>query len=321
MVRNAARFGSACGMVLALGLGVGCAATAGEGAAGEDDGAAERASGLTGNLYTLWVHGRWTGAAAAAATGNHDDFSYWGPADVDAGANKRAVNWGGTGRIAESNGWIRDALDCYCTGDNWCVVVGHSAGDPQIGYALSYHGASARPVTDAKPDGSGRCGATGGTQSGWNIKWVSVAGGAAGGTELADLGYWAVSDALTGDLRTDTARALYDHSATQGVWFYRFAGARGAVYSGILPGQDDEVIAYHSSGGMAGTGSFCNPGDWACGDTLPHDEAASPKHGVPKWDHHTVWLRDDDESYDHYQNGKWGGIVAAVREDTAKYAQ
>ena len=130
-----------------------------------------------------------------------------------------------------------------------------------------------------------------------------------------------MSDALTGDLRTDTARALYDHSATQGVWFYRFAGAKGALYSGILPGQDDEVIAYHSAGGMADTGSFCNPGDWACGDTLAPGEAPSPKYGVAKWDHHTVWLRDDAEAYDHYQRGAWAGIVGAVREDTAKYAR
>lgn len=35
--------------------------------------------------------------------------------------------------------------------------------------------------------------------------------------------------------------------------FYMFAGASGTLYSSILPGQDDEAIAYHSSGGVSGT--------------------------------------------------------------------
>ena len=38
---------------------------------------------------------------------------------------------------------------------------GHSAGDLQIGYALSMYGGSEREVTDGVADGSGRCGGTG----------------------------------------------------------------------------------------------------------------------------------------------------------------
>ncbi len=299
---------------------MGCAATSQVEEGGDNEAAGARGeAGLTQNLYTLWVHGRWP--SGGGAIGNYNDFSYWGPADVPAGVQKRAVNWGGTGRVSESNGWVRNALDCFCTGQNTCVVVGHSAGDPQIGYALSYYGNTTRPVTNAKPNGSGQCEGGGESQTGWNIKWVTIAGGAGGGTELADLGYWAVKDALTSDLRTDTARALYDHSSTSGVWFYRFAGARGTLYSGVLSGQDDEVIPYHSSGGMAEIGSFCNEGDWACDDVLSMDEAPSPKHGVVKWDHHTVWFRDNGEQFNHYQNGKWGGIVGPARQDTDYYAQ
>jgi len=174
-------------------------------------------------------------------------------------------------------------------------------------------------VTDGQPDASGACGSTGATQVGWNIKWVAVAGGAAGGTELADLGYWAVSDPLTSDLRTDTARALYDHNDTQGLTFYMHAGAQGAVYSGLLPGQDDAVIAYHSAGGMSATGSFCNPGDWFCGGTLEY--GADPSGKVAKWAGHEVSLRDDQEAFDHYTGNAWGGIVGPMRDDVAATAQ
>ena len=36
--------------------------------------------------YTLWIHGR---TASTTKPGNYADFSYWGPATVSAGVNKR----------------------------------------------------------------------------------------------------------------------------------------------------------------------------------------------------------------------------------------
>ena len=45
--------------------------------------------------------------------------------------------------------------------------------------------------------------------------------------------------------------------------------AESAWYpTALLPGQDDEVVAYHSSGGVSGASgaSFCNPRDWFCND-------------------------------------------------------
>src|SRR4051812_7861481 len=69
-----------------------------------------------GTAYTLWIHGRSPGGEHAI--GNYDDFSYWGPSDQSAGVNKKAVNWDGAGRIGETNAGIRDALDCFCTGEN-----------------------------------------------------------------------------------------------------------------------------------------------------------------------------------------------------------
>jgi hypothetical protein len=291
----------------------GCLATG----PGDGEAVAGRGDKLTGSTYTLWIHGR--NSSQSTTPGDYADFSYWGDPGSAAGPNPMAVNWDGVSHIADSNWLIQNALDCFCTGQSSCIVAAHSAGDVQIGYALDLFGGTDRPVTDGTPDSTGACGSTGGTQVGWNILWVETAGGAAGGTELADLGYWAVSDPLTSDLRTSTARALYDHGNTQSAVFYQFAGAEGAVYSGVLPGQDDSVIAYHSSGGLSDTGSFCNPGDWFCDSTLELGTAPSSKDGQPvlKWNYHSLSFRDDGQAYTHVTSGTWSGIVAPMLSDVA----
>ncbi|WP_309893032.1 hypothetical protein [Archangium sp.] len=266
--------------------------------------------------YTLWIHGKNGGGTQR---GNYADFSNWGPSTVSAGVNKKAVNWDGRQKISVENFRIRDALDCYCTGTNWCYVAVHSAGNLQIGYALSLHGGSTRSVRNAVPNSSGVCGTTGATQVGWNIKWVDVASGAGGGSELADNGEWATSDPIVGDLTTSTARGMYNHNTTRSKWFYMFAAAKGTAYSGILSGQDDEAVAYHSTGGVSVKGGFCNPGDWFCDGTLTTGTAAT-SNGKAKWSYHTVSFRDDGENHDHYQNGNWENIVGVVRADVAAYA-
>ena len=268
--------------------------------------------------YSLWINGRTGGGQV----GNHADFTYWGPATTAAGVNKKSVNWDGYNRISSTNGNIRDALDCYCTGTNWCYVAAHSAGNLQIGYALALYGTSARQKKNATPNSAGQCGNTdGSTQTGWNIKWVDVGGGAGGGSELADAGDWAISEPLVADLKTSSARALYNHNSTTGKWFYMFAGAKGTLYSFVLPGQDDEAIAYHSSDGVSGSSgaSFCNPSDWFCND-LKLGTAAN-EGGRAKWSYHSVQFRDDTESVNHYTNGNWGGVISKVRADMAAHAQ
>jgi hypothetical protein len=264
----------------------------------------------SGANYTLWVNGRGGGGVA----GDYTSFTYWGPAGTAAGVNKKAVNWDGYNSIASQNGKIRDALDCFCTGANWCYIATHSAGDLMIGYTLANYGSSTRMAKNAAPDASGVCGDAGGaSQAGWNIKWVRAASGAGGGSELSDAGSWTTSEPLVKDLKTTTARAMYNHNSTNSVWFYMYAGAKGTVYSGILPGQDDEAVAYHSSGGVAGSagGSYCNPGDWFCND-LAMGTAAN-EGGTAKWSYHSVSFRDDGEGYNHYAAGNWQGIVAVVR--------
>lgn len=262
--------------------------------------------------YSLWINGR----SSTAQPGNHADFTYWGPSSTAAGVNKKSVNWDGYNHVADQNYRIRDALDCYCTGTNWCYVAAHSAGDLQMGYALALYGGSARSVKNATPNASGVCGnSTGGTQTGWNIKWVDVAAGAAGGSELSDVGSWAVSEPLVADLKTTTARAMYDHNQTRAKWFYMYAGAKGTLYSAVLPGQDDEAVAYHSAGGVSGSSGagYCNAADWFCNDlTLG---TAANEGGKAKWSYHSVMFRDDAEAYNHYTNGSWSGVVSKVRSD------
>ena len=260
--------------------------------------------------YTLWVNGRGGGGVV----GNYASFSYWGPSTTAAGVNKKAVNWDGYNSIAAQNGKIRDALDCFCTGSNWCYIATHSAGDLMIGDTLANYGSSARMKKDAAPNSAGVCGNADGTsQAGWNIKWVRAASGAGGGSELSDAGSLTTAEPLVKDLKTTTARALYNHNSTANVWFYMYAGARGASYSALLPGQDDEAVAYHSTGGVAGSsgGSYCNPRDWFCNDlTLG---TAANEGGSAKWGYHSLAFRDDSELYNHYAAGNWGGIVGVVR--------
>jgi hypothetical protein len=268
--------------------------------------------------YTLWINGRTGGGQV----GNYADFSYWGPASVNAGINKKAVNWDGRSSIASQSGILRNALDCFCTGGNWCYIATHSAGDLLIGYTLANYGGSARMKKNATPNSSGVCGNSNGTaQTGWNIKWVASAAGSGGGSELADMGAWATSEPLVQDLRVTTARAMYNHNVTRGVWFYMLAGAAGDWTSGFLPGQDDGVEAYHSAGAVAGSsgGAYCNPSDWFCNDlTMASDPTEG---GHLKWSFHWVWFRDDGENYSHYTRGNWSGIVGVMRGAVASSAQ
>ena len=277
------------------------------------------AAGVAGATnYSLWINGRTGGGAI----GNYNDFTYFGPNETPAGVNKKSVNWDGRSEVGSQSGIIRNALDCFCTGDNWCYVAVHSAGELLIGYTLANYGGSERPVTNAQANAAGVCTAgTGGTQTGWNIRWVRTAAGSAGGSELADIGAWTTSEPLANQQRVRTSRALYNHNETRNVWFYRYAGAAGTLYSWALPGQDDEVVAYHSSGGASGPAgtTLCNPGDWFCND-LTYGSGPN-QGGRPKWNFHSVVFRDDGEDYRHYTGRNWGGITSLVRRDMEMLAR
>ena len=99
-----------------------------------------------------------------------------------------------------------------------------------------------------------------------------------------------------------------------------FAGAKGTSYSALLPGQDDEVVAYHSSGGVSGSsgGVVLQSGRLVL--QRPDDRARPGRRRPAKWSYHTVAFRDDGESYGHYLNGNWGGIVGRMLPDMVTLA-
>lgn len=268
--------------------------------------------------YTLWINGR----GGTGVVGNYNSFTYWGPAASAAGVNPKAVNWDGYSSISAQNGKIRDALDCFCTGNNWCYIATHDAGDLMLGYTLANYGGSARMRKNAVANATGQCGnSDGNSQIGWNIKWVRVAGGAAGGSELSDYGTWSAAEPLVKDLKTTTARAMYDHNNTRSVWFYMYAAAKGTLFAELLPGQDDEVVSYHSAGGVAGASGTAlgNPTDWFANDlTLG---TVANEGGSGKWSFHSLSFRDDAEAYGHHTLGNWAGIVSLLRTAMATYAK
>jgi len=270
-------------------------------------------SQASATYYTLWIHGRAPGNTYDKTT--YQDFAYWGPSSTAAGVNKRAVNWDGQSTISTSNVNIRNALDCYCTGNNWCYIAVHDAGELQIGYALALYGISARTTKNATPNSSGICGdLNGSTQTGWNIKWIDVAGGAGGGSELANLGQVFTGQPIDKDLKTTAARALYNHNVTQGRWLYRFAGAAGTLFPGSFLGQHDDAFSYHSSGGVSVMGTFCNPGDFLCPASLGTGTAGT-SNGAALWSYMSVSFRDDGNAYNHYANGNWAGIIGPMRNN------
>jgi hypothetical protein len=301
--------------------------------------------------YTLWIHGR-TSSGSPGSTGlnGYGDFSYWGPASKISvpGQLNVAVNWDGKSSIANTNVVIRSALDRFCTGDNWCTIASHSAGNLQIGYALAHYGSSDRLVRDAYLTSSGWVFVTPADgiryQKGWNIHWVDVAGGAAGGSELSDaarvgsnlswvpgLGSFSallsavfgISDivfinGLLNDLRPANARNLYDHNQTQGKTFYMYLGARTTGFGGSMlnvfrAGDNDGAVAYHSSGGVSAAKRFCNNGAQRCEDIRYGIQNA--EDGTKKWANHHVQRMDLGQKLDHFQGGNWLGVISGMVED------
>ncbi|MEZ4250069.1 MAG: hypothetical protein R3B99_17695 [Polyangiales bacterium] len=223
--------------------------------------------------YSIYVYGRggWT-------TGTE----YFGGMT---GVNPRDYRWDSNDYLSRGAPGLKSYLDTYCTGSNNCYIACHSAGCALTGYVLDHYGC------------------------GWNIVWVNAAASAAGGSELANIGSWATGRNIDSDLRTGTMRGLYNHDDTCGETLYQFAGSKGSLWAGTLPGQDDEAVAYHSSGGWRSTASMCNPGDWFCDGTLPMGSSSS------MFTRHTVYFRDDNENYNH------SGIIGPMKSDMTAYAR
>jgi hypothetical protein len=262
------------------------------GGGGPDGGAGADGGSGSGTTTTLYIHGR-------NPDGLPVGWSYW--ITQRPGVNAVPVNWVGSATIAQTNATIRNALDTYCTGNNWCYVACHSAGCAQIGYAIALYGT------------------TGGVDS-WNIYWIAAAGSAEGGSELATLGELIGGTVpLDADLEPSVMRQLYNHDSTNGVTHWMFAGSGYSdaypqydANGTILPGDDDLAVAYHSSCGVnntafTGTSTWCNSTDLFCtGNSL-----VLGSHSY-LWQDHVIQFLDTAGDYSHFLADSNEGICSRM---------
>jgi hypothetical protein len=258
--------------------------------------------------YSIYIHG-FTGLSSCGQTPS--GWCYWNNS-AQPGVNATPANYNGTQHLSQSSPAVKSVLDAKCMGTNWCYVAAHSLGASMIGYLEAIYPAR------------------------WNIYWVDTAGGAAGGSELANAIDWANSavQSLTGygygainDLTTGTMRGLYNHDALgdhiSGA-VYTFMGGDWATYdNGFFPGGgNDIVVAYHSSGHYRSIGSYqgaptsCNTSTWAgC-------------VGTNAWDY-TVNAYCDDYYWGTYYHtwgvapwsGGTGPITTLMANDMSTYAK
>jgi hypothetical protein len=151
-------------------------------------------------------------------------------------------------------------------------------------------------------------------RTGWNIKWVGVAGGSGGGTELANYGAWAVSDPLTKDLKTTTARRHVrpQPDARQGVLHVR-RGTRNLLFRVAAgPGRRGGGLPLFRRGrGGSSAGRLLQSGRLVC-----YYLSLGPgpnEGGSTKWSNHHVSFRDDGKALQPLhptQQGRRGVAVA-----------
>jgi hypothetical protein len=256
--------------------------------------------------YSLWIHGRDTATGSGCTGGTPSGWSYWdGLPQESSGVNAIAVNYDGRNYVSVTNPTVVSALNTYCTGSNSCYVACHSTGCLQIGYAYDHAYSSSNP---------------------WHINWVMAAGSAAGGSELADDGYWAVSDCITTDLKTSNARSSYNHDKVgdliAGYVYTSSGGDWAAATTAFFPGGgaggsggNDSAVAFHSSAHYRSIGTYGTAN-------------ATGAAGGTYWDYTQTWFVDSIQgSYGHCitssypcQMGNTGGISSQISAAMATYA-
>lgn len=198
------------------------------------------AASLSAADYTIFIHGR--SGTNHCGTGTSDNGNYWGSAkNINTSTTKYFIGYDGgtdprTYGTCRAQSQITSVLNARCRGSNNCKVICHSAGC----YAMEY-------FLDK-------------TSTNYNIDFVMASSSAAGGSELADLAFWANNN-MNASLKTGPARSSYNHNDMKGVGIYAVAGYRGVWYaSWRLPGSDDGAVALHSTCGHRSRGSHsaCN---------------------------------------------------------------
>ncbi len=201
------------------------------------------ASLASAGYYAVHIHGRgqnnWTDTMYGTSTYTAVKCNYNGTTET----------------LATANATVRSCLQTYCTGSNSCIIVAYSNGAHQVGYTQAYY-----PSTIT------------------NLVYVEAGGGAAGGSELTDVAspvqsfidwfsdeepwfqvyYGSGADAA---LHVSTARSAYNHELNNGKSTYHIVGNTNALNwiwyltAGVLPGDDDGVVAFHSAFGCVNSGS------------------------------------------------------------------
>jgi hypothetical protein len=137
--------------------------------------------------------------------------------------------------MAQATADMTRTLDTYCTGDDWCYIFTFSNGGATISRALS--------LADKQ----------------YNILWVMSAASNEGGSEIGGTGWIGETFGgctLTGHIGTGDHRSGWNHNDTNGASFYMVGGYKCMapyLQCGVLPGEDDGAVAFHSSGGMNDT--------------------------------------------------------------------
>ncbi|MFN3604676.1 MAG: hypothetical protein ACK4UJ_08210 [Leptonema sp. (in: bacteria)] len=188
----------------------------------------------------IFVHGRGGSCGSGYTT---DAGNYWGSSkNINTSLAKYFVTYDGysdprTWGSCRAQSKLYEVLEAKCLRSNGdsCSIICHSAGC----YATEYF-ISTRDI------------------SRYNIRFVINSSSAAGGSELANLKFWASGD-MDNALKTGNARGSYNHNNMKGIPFRMLAGYKGWWYTAwYLPGEDDGAVSFHSTCGINTTGSYSN---------------------------------------------------------------
>lgn len=197
------------------------------------------ATELAAQNAVIFIHGR--SGSNHCGTSTTDVNNYWGNAkNISTSLTRYFVGYDGStdprtwgSCRAQTN--LNTVLTNNCTGSKRCRIICHSAGCYATGYFLDKLSSNT-----------------------FNIDAVFASSSAAGGSELANLAFWATGG-MDAALKTGEARnsSLFNQNDNKGVSIHHLAGYKGDFYSAwYLPGEDDGAVSFHSTCGIAKTGSF-----------------------------------------------------------------
>ncbi|MBE7437861.1 MAG: hypothetical protein HS115_05330 [Spirochaetales bacterium] len=282
-------------------------------------------SGLSAVNTVIFVHGRSSGNNHCG-WGTTDVGNYWGSSKdielnswITSTAQRYFVGYHGDSDPRSWSGYgdcgygARDNLDyivatrCDSSVGNYCKVICHSAGC----YAVdTYLSANVGYYTYA---GSGY--GTIQTKHLTGITYVMALSSASGGSELADSADWWGVDGtpMTLSLRVGVARGAGMHDSTRGIAVKHLMGDPSwDMGSGILPGEDDGAVAFHSGCGLnaASDVSTCSTGTKWSGHSNWYASTSLGQHNTSVGGYQ--WAQS---AHNHWTNSYGGTAFEANHSD------